>query len=693
MAKLTLTDITSAYDSITALNDNFAAIEAAMEKTLFRDGTIPNEMNASLDMNSNRILNLPDAVAQQEPITLAQAGNIAGVSVPLTQENIGSTLWPQTASELAAGITPTNYYYPPGNVQRYGGVFDGTTDDTQAFQDAVDSGWAAYTDHGGTTNIAGTITIDGFKSLYVLNPELQIEKNSGTSTAPMLHIYGNQNVVDLGGATIRNVTQANPHGIILIGPSVNETEGGTTDVQCYGNMVRNFKMVGPENGSNPQDDGAPGVYIHSIRRKKFTVGNPTYDTKIKNARIVNCDVGIEFSTDANRSVLSDIAITQYKTGAVYMNAAYGNQIYGLAMESPLNWSGGSPRYAIHLMSQNSGTETGTDPTYAITQAYNNYIYGYSEFTSGKGRLINWDAPTTLGGYNVLKGPYSASDGFGKDGTTNLSGLGNNVVEANTFYAAPGKLHKLADYRFEETTDGTGTILNKGSICHAFIRKAAMDEGTHYNVLEVDNVGGSGASIDDALLIEINYAAKASENSHTHSGKMLWSCAVENNVALTPVLLYHFTDYRNEDPIVQPWVTASAGTAANTGKFTISIENVDVPAVTSSNYCSLDIKLQTSTLAGTTLDWDADVSFLDTTYATAANTIATTKLVDHLGNGQIANRQANIAEYTLVTTETADGTYDATEQSMLNNLKTDVTAIRDNQDLIIQALEAHGLTVP
>jgi len=57
MAKLTLNNITSGYASTTALNDNFDLIETALENTLSRDGTSPNQMNADLDMNGYRILN------------------------------------------------------------------------------------------------------------------------------------------------------------------------------------------------------------------------------------------------------------------------------------------------------------------------------------------------------------------------------------------------------------------------------------------------------------------------------------------------------------------------------------------------------------------------------------------------------------------------------------------------------------
>jgi hypothetical protein len=73
MAKLTTTDIATANATgITAINNNFAAVETAMENTLSRDGTTPNSMQADFDMNSNQILNLPAAVDPTDPVRLQE---------------------------------------------------------------------------------------------------------------------------------------------------------------------------------------------------------------------------------------------------------------------------------------------------------------------------------------------------------------------------------------------------------------------------------------------------------------------------------------------------------------------------------------------------------------------------------------------------------------------------------------------
>lgn len=67
-------------DSITAndttatllVNENFEALQEAIENTLSRDGTTPNFMDADLDMNSYRIINGGDAVEDSDYITLRQ---------------------------------------------------------------------------------------------------------------------------------------------------------------------------------------------------------------------------------------------------------------------------------------------------------------------------------------------------------------------------------------------------------------------------------------------------------------------------------------------------------------------------------------------------------------------------------------------------------------------------------------------
>lgn len=76
MAKITLQDITSGYDAPTRINSNNGLIEAAVENTLSRDGTAPNQMEYELDMNSHRIINVAAPVAGTDAARLIDLSNI-----------------------------------------------------------------------------------------------------------------------------------------------------------------------------------------------------------------------------------------------------------------------------------------------------------------------------------------------------------------------------------------------------------------------------------------------------------------------------------------------------------------------------------------------------------------------------------------------------------------------------------------
>jgi len=52
---------------------------------------------------------------------------------------VGAALYPQTAAEIAAGVTPTNYAYPAGDVRRYGADSSGATDASTAIQSAINT--------------------------------------------------------------------------------------------------------------------------------------------------------------------------------------------------------------------------------------------------------------------------------------------------------------------------------------------------------------------------------------------------------------------------------------------------------------------------------------------------------------------------------------------------------------------------
>ena len=76
MAKIVLDDDSTNLNPL-VFNENFRKIEEALnDKVLYRDNPVgePNEMQNDIDMNGQRIYNLPKPVAGHEPLRLSEIG-------------------------------------------------------------------------------------------------------------------------------------------------------------------------------------------------------------------------------------------------------------------------------------------------------------------------------------------------------------------------------------------------------------------------------------------------------------------------------------------------------------------------------------------------------------------------------------------------------------------------------------------
>lgn len=67
-----------------------------------------------------------------------------------------SSPFTRTPAEIAAGVTPSNYSYPPGSPRRFGAVGNGTNDDTTAVQNAINT---STTFEGYPGDIYGVTTV------------------------------------------------------------------------------------------------------------------------------------------------------------------------------------------------------------------------------------------------------------------------------------------------------------------------------------------------------------------------------------------------------------------------------------------------------------------------------------------------------------------------------------------------------
>jgi len=127
----------------------------------------------------------------------------------------------RTASEVAGGITPTNYAYAPYNVFRYGAVGDwnGTTgtDDTTAFRNC-----SVATPNGGTMYVPG-----GFK--YKLTDDVRITKPM-TVRSDGPGSFMNAYTGGAGGAVVQTNTAKNAFTLVAATANYAFGQYGITDV-------------------------------------------------------------------------------------------------------------------------------------------------------------------------------------------------------------------------------------------------------------------------------------------------------------------------------------------------------------------------------------------------------------------------------------------------------------------------------
>lgn len=160
-----LVNLTNQTAAITTINNNNALLTTAINNTLSRDGTPPNQMTAALDMSSNRILNLPTPISATEPLRYID-GVTAGLVGPQGPQGIPGTPGTGVVNSITggAGITVTGTTTVPivsntGVVSLISGTGIGITGTTTP----------TITNNGVTSITAGTgIAVTGTASIPIV---------------------------------------------------------------------------------------------------------------------------------------------------------------------------------------------------------------------------------------------------------------------------------------------------------------------------------------------------------------------------------------------------------------------------------------------------------------------------------------------------------------------------------------------
>lgn len=89
------------------INDNFKALQEAIENTLSRDGTGPNFMDADLDMNSYRIINSSDPVEDNDIVNLKYVEERIGGAVEASKTAVSAASQAASSAQSAL-VSSTN---------------------------------------------------------------------------------------------------------------------------------------------------------------------------------------------------------------------------------------------------------------------------------------------------------------------------------------------------------------------------------------------------------------------------------------------------------------------------------------------------------------------------------------------------------------------------------------------------------
>lgn len=243
MAKVTLTNLVNLQNettAVSAINSNNAALTAAMNNTLSRDGSTPNQMTASLDMNGQSIINLPPPATLNSPARLVDVATNPTIvaTLPVT----GNNTWTGTNTFNGVETFVGDAYFKSGrpwyDVRAFGCKGDGVTDDTANFQAALDAAGLV----GGGTVFAPT-------GRYLLT--------GGVIVPTSVHLMGagrDNCILISGGADVTVVSTAvNGTGYLegfwILGKGVNgDTNFGATQpafvVNCSNSFVRDIRVWG-----------------------------------------------------------------------------------------------------------------------------------------------------------------------------------------------------------------------------------------------------------------------------------------------------------------------------------------------------------------------------------------------------------------------------------------------------------------
>lgn len=175
MTKITLTDLVNLENQTTAvnaINANNATLEAAIDNTLSRDGTSPNQMGAAIDMNNNQIYNLPAPSTLYAPARLVDVTSNPTITVPGTG----------TSGHTVPFLDGDNTWSGTQSINSSDLILKGATSGTTTVNASAIAGTTVLTLPAATDTVVARTTTDTLTNKTLTNPTV----TTGTFASPVL---------------------------------------------------------------------------------------------------------------------------------------------------------------------------------------------------------------------------------------------------------------------------------------------------------------------------------------------------------------------------------------------------------------------------------------------------------------------------------------------------------------------------
>jgi hypothetical protein len=496
--------------------------------TTYTDSTLTVPNSNPIIMGSNgRFQSVsvwgPSGTVIKMVITDASNNLIAGGTVdniPLINDTALPTWFLRTAGEIAAGITPVNLGYPPGDLRRYGGSGDnGTTDNTTPLQSAISAnagaGFVYVPNMGGYFKITARVTAPA-NTHIVLEEGAELRWTAttangtnflGTATRPGIEVQGDNFLIEGRGKITGPATAAagsgaggggvtalviNEFGILRVGASAASRGTGMVirdvEISLWGQggwatqYMQDLQMV----GANVHDVGYQGMvhlsgqHILVHRNKVYgiapgTAGNAYGMTFSHDSTNYNNDplVGAPISaiTQAASAVITITTVSgsnPYSVGQnVGVNSATGmtaiNGLYGTV--TAIGGVSGAWTITTNINSGAFGAYVGSGVLSCPRQATNPFCIdvdvGYNEVRD----VPLWNGIDSHGAYDTQyhhNRVYNCHRGLQLSGSSNAGGNyagENNYVTDNVVYGFQINGNPTTDVSGFQA----GLVVNGGSV--------------------------------------------------------------------------------------------------------------------------------------------------------------------------------------------------------------------------------------